>query len=65
MRTETVPLAGGGTVELIVPETPADARELRRRQKAGDLLLDDRLSLGDDRPRPADRPRRRRRRRGG
>ena len=57
MRREQVPTVDGGTVELLVPETPADVEVLRRRQEQGEAI-DDRLSFGDDRPR---RQRRRRR----
>jgi hypothetical protein len=56
MRREQIPTVDGGTVEVLVPETPADVEALRRRQEQGEEI-DDRLSFGDDRPR---RQRRRR-----
>lgn len=57
MRREQVPTVDGETIEVLVPETPADVEALRRRQEQGEQI-DDRFSFGDYRE-----PRRRRRRR--
>jgi hypothetical protein len=57
MRRELIPTVDGDTIEVLVPETPADVEALRRRQEQGERI-DDRLSFGDDQE-----PRRRRRRR--
>jgi hypothetical protein len=51
MRTERVKTTDGETVEMLVPETEADVRRLRERmRKRRGQPIDDRLSLGDGRP---------------
>jgi len=48
MRREGLRTTDGETIEVLVPEIPADVEALRRRQKQGEEI-DDRFSFGDSR----------------